>query len=104
MIACPKSPPLRDNAYRKWLRTQPCIITGIRAHDGQSVVAMHLGTAGRGIKTGDDETLPIMQYLHDHGHNIGETTMLREASPGWLLLKAFRALAREMYAEWKAGQ
>ena len=94
-----KRPPLRDNKYLLWLRTQPCILTGQYA-DHESIVAMHVGTSGRGMKSPDDEALPVCNSLHQEGHQSGEITMLREHAPDWLLRAMARAYAREMYQEY----
>ena len=104
MSPCPKTPPLRDKPWLLAQRDMPCILTGLRAHDGESVVAMHIGTGGKGVKTGDDETLPVMSNLHTGGHHSGEISMLRRAAPNWLLRLAFKAYAREMYRQWKEGR
>ena len=93
---------LRDPAYLIYLRGEPCLFTGLRAHDGESVVAAHIGTAGKGIKSGDDETLPIMHGLHMKMHNEGEVSVLRAEAPDWLIREVFRSYAREMYASYRA--
>ena len=93
---------LRDPAYLIHLRGEPCLFTGLRAHDGESVVAMHIGTAGRGIKSPDDEALPIVHGLHMEMHNRGEITVIREKARDWLIREAFRSYAREMYASYRA--
>jgi hypothetical protein len=89
-----------DRPYLDWLRGQPCILTGLRATDDMAVDPVHIGTYGKGMKT-DDEALPIRHDLHARGHHAGEVTMLRMHAPDWLLRKAFRALAHEMYAEYR---
>lgn len=96
----PKSNLIRDRKYLDFLRTQPCLLTGFSATEQMAVDPMHIGTAGKGIKSGDDECLPIVHYLHQQGHSGGEITMLRQNSPDWLLREAFRAYARQLYKEW----
>lgn len=88
---------IRDRAYLEWLRDQPCIMTGIRSTDRESVVPAHIGTAGKGVKSSDDEALPIIDHLHQLGHSKGEVSMLRKHAPDWLIRAAFRAYAREFY-------
>tara|TARA_Y100000310_G_scaffold320324_1_gene376662 strand:+ start:465 stop:773 length:309 start_codon:yes stop_codon:yes gene_type:complete len=97
----PRQEPLRDPPYLIWLREQRCILTGQYGHSGESVVPAHIGTAGRGIKTSDDEALPMRSALHNLAHTTGEITMLRREAPDWLIREAFRAYAREMYRKWK---
>lgn len=97
----PKSPPLRDRLYLDWLRTQPCIITGHYATEYEAVDPAHIGTAGRGMKSPDDEALPIRHGLHAMMHAAGEASVLRAHAPNWLIREAFRALARESYRTWR---
>ena len=95
---------IRDPAYLRYLRTQRCIITGQYGDDRMSVVPMHIGTAGKGIKSPDSQALPIIQSLHMEGHNSGEISMLRHRAPDLLMREAFRALAEKHYWKWKEGQ
>ena len=102
MSANPKVKTLRDPAYLIWLRDQPCIFCGAIANDGESVVAAHIGTAGKGIKSPDNEALPMRNSFHMACHQNGETNTLRLNTPDYIIRAAFRALAREMYAKYKA--
>ena len=93
---------VRDRKYLDYLREQPCILTGRVGHpEIESVDPMHIGTAGKGVKSSDDEALPVIHHLHARGHESGEISMLREVAPDWLLREAFRAYAREQYREWR---
>ena len=104
MTLIPKNKPHRDKAWIEHVKTMPCIITGMRAHQYEAVDPMHIGTLGRGVKSHDCWVLPVRHSLHQKGHNMGEVSMLREHSPDWLLRDAFRAYARELYEkEWKDG-
>lgn len=95
---------VRDRKYLDWLRTQPCLLTGRIATQLDAVDPMHIGTAGKGLKS-DDEAIPVLHSLHMEGHNSpGEVYMLRKHAPNWLLREAFRALAREYYKEWRGGR
>lgn len=91
---------LRDKAWLEHLKTEPCIFTGLRANHGESVVPAHIGTAGKGIKSPDNEVLPATDSMHKAMHQKGEIAVFRHA-PGYVLRMAFKALAHEMYAEWK---
>lgn len=84
---------IRDRKYLEWLHSQPCIIAGIRGE----VDPMHIGTAGKGLKSSDDEALPILHRYHAEAHQKGEISMFRKHAPDWLLREAFRAYAREQY-------
>lgn len=94
----PKLNPIRDRAYLDHLRGEPCIVSGYR---GEGVDPAHIGTLGRGIKRGDDEVLPLRNVFHTNGHQSGEVSMFRRELPDYVLRMALRALAREMYREWK---
>lgn len=95
---------IRDPAYLIYLRSQPCILTGFMGNDYEAVDPCHIGTAGRGVKSSDDEALPIRHSLHVEGHNSGEISMLRKHAPNAVLRAAFRALAREDYQAWLKSQ
>lgn len=95
-------PIIRDRKFLNYLRTQRCIFTGRRGSDVESVDPAHIGSAGRGIKSSDDEALPVIHSKHLEMHTHGDLTVFREAPPH-ILRAAFRALAREMYREWKNG-
>lgn len=100
----PKQNLVRDRKYLDYLRTQSCILTGLSAVEDMAVDPMHIGTGGKGLKSSDDEVLPVVHYLHQQGHDSGEVSMLRANAPDWLLREAFRAYARMLYAEWKSGK
>ena len=99
----PKRPPVRDKAYILWLRQQPCVITGLRTSANETVDPMHIGTAGKGIKSGDDEVLPVIHHYHALAHQGGELTMFRKWLPDDVLRAALRAYARERHAAYKDG-
>ena len=101
MTAVPKQNPVRDDAYLKWLRDQPCILTGWTATETSAVDPMHIGTLGKSIKSSDDEALPVRHEFHAFGHQHGEMSMFRKQMPDWLIREALRAYAREMYREYK---
>lgn len=91
-----KNPPIRDRAYLDHLRDEPCILTGLRGN----VDPAHIGTAGKSMKSSDDEALPVSHELHNAGHNGGEISMIREHAPNWLIREMARAYARQMYRDW----
>lgn len=102
MVSLLKQPVLRDQAWLDYLKTQRCIVTGLRGTDYDAVDPAHIGTLGRGIKSPDDEVLPIAHSIHVRMHARGEMNVLRAMLPDDVLRAALRALGREMYAEWKA--
>jgi len=92
---------IRDRKYLDYLREQPCILTGRIGHsEVETVDPMHIGTAGKDLKSSDDEAIPVIHHLHARGHSNGEISMLRLEAPNWLLREAFRAYARELYKKW----
>ncbi len=97
----PKRKPIRDRKYLDSLRDAPCIITGYLGCELHAVDPVHIGTRGKGYKSSDDETLPILHSIHLEMHRRGEMTVLRELLPDDVLRDALRALARERYREWK---
>lgn len=91
---------LRDRKYLDHLRTERCLITGQYGDESDAVDPMHIGTAGKGLKSPDNEALPIKHSLHVMAHQNGEISMFRRHAPDWLLRSALRAYARELYGEW----
>ncbi len=104
MTANPKLTIVRDRKYLDWLRTQPCVICGVSATQYLAVDPAHIGTLGKGIKSSDDEALPIKHDIHVAMHQHGEMSVIKDNMPDWLLREALRAYARQMYREWKAAQ
>ena len=92
---------LRDKAWLKAIRDMPCIFTGLRATNCESVVPAHIGTAGKSIKSPDDEILPVLHSVHHRMHNGGGEIEVFRNAPADVLRAAFRALARELYRGWK---
>lgn len=92
---------IRDRKYLDYLRTMPCIVSGVRGDDYDAVDPVHIGTAGKGLKSPDDEALPIRHSIHLVCHTVGEMTTLRRLMPDWLLREALRAYARQEYRKWK---
>lgn len=87
---------------RKWLdrvRDMPCIITGRRSSDAETVDPMHIGTAGKGLKAPDNEVLPVLHSYHALAHSKGEMTVLREFIPDDVFRDMIRLYAREFHRE-----
>ena len=93
---------IRDRKYLDWLRTQRCIFTGALGCENDAVEAMHIGTAGKGIKSPDNEALPALHSIHHEAHCMGEISTIRAWIPDDVLRAALRAYAREMYERYKA--
>lgn len=99
---------IRDPAYLKALRDQPCIVTGRRATEDESVVPAHLRCAsgGMGLKPDDRHVLPLLNSEHQEQHRTGELPYWREriADDPVLLKTLLRLAARGYYEEWRDDQ
>jgi hypothetical protein len=109
----PKTPDhkrIKDGVFRdkRWLKAIasqeiPCALTGRYGCHGDQVVPMHIGTAGKAVKSPDNEVLPALDSLHKRSHGqdkaIGFHTMMLEVlkNDKHLLLDMVRAYAREHY-------
>ncbi len=91
---------LRDKGYLLHLRDERCIITGRKGSDTESVVAAHIGTGGKGLKSPDSHTLPMLQSVHTRCHQYGEMTVLRQLIPDQLLRLMIQAYAEKQYKEY----
>lgn len=90
----------RDRKYLDYLRSERCIFTGLHAQPGNAVDPMHIGTAGKGIKSPDHWALPALHSHHAAAHQGGEISYIRQHIPDDVLRAAMRALAKERYEEW----
>jgi hypothetical protein len=64
----PKDKPWRSKKYLAWVRTQPCVVSGGKAH------AHHIighGYSTMGSKPSDMLTFPLSPYDHDLLHHHG---------------------------------
>ena len=91
---------IRDRKYLDWLRTQPCLFSGQFGSENLAVDPAHIGTAGKGLKSSDDEAIPLLHTIHLEAHQRGEMSVFREHIPNWLLRESLRAYAREQYQEY----
>ena len=90
---------VRDRKWLDDLRDHADIFTGTRGDPNNPVEAMHLGTAGKGLKSSDDEALPVLHSLHVEAHQKGEVSMIRRHAPDWLLREMARCYARQYYID-----
>ena len=95
-----KAPVLRDQKWLDYLKEGRCIVTGLYGTDYDAIDPAHIGTLGRGIKSPDNEVLPVQHSIHVRMHSRGEINVLRAMLPDDVLRAALRAYARELYAEW----
>lgn len=97
----PKLNPVRDRKWLDELRKRRCLISGQCGHEYETVDPCHIGTLGKGIKSSDDECIPLLHRYHAEGHNTGELSMLRKLLPDYILREALRLYAKQMYQDWK---
>jgi hypothetical protein len=59
-----QAPPVRDEAYKRWIRSQPCVVCGTR----RRIEAAHTGPHGIGQKASDLSCLPLCADQHAEMH------------------------------------
>ena len=60
---------LRNKAYLRWLRDQPCALCGQERTEYLDVVPAHASGGGIGIKAGDDTCIPLCVRHHSLEHS-----------------------------------
>jgi hypothetical protein len=110
-LLIPKQEIVRDRKYLDAQHGLRCLFTGSQSGDHGSVVPCHIGTLGRGIKSSDDETLPLWWIFNATRNPVGyqpewrsEIEMLRLCPPDDIVLRAYRALGRELYQAYRASK
>ena len=58
------APPVRDENYRRWIRSWPCIVCATR----RAIEAAHTGPHGVGQKASDLSCIPLCQQHHADLH------------------------------------
>jgi len=93
---------LRDRNYLDWLKGQSCVLTCLQGTEYNAIDPAHIGTAGKGLKSPDNEALPILHSIHSEMHQRGEMTVMLEylSRNPRLLRDMARAYARECYQEY----
>ena len=95
----------RNKKYLEFIRKQPCILTGIIAHEYDPVVAAHqgiLGDKGTSIKTSDYTAVPMLDSLHKLEHQQGQATFWGKYPEIDIRTEIVRLLIK--YAESKRGK
>jgi hypothetical protein len=59
-----QAPPIRDESYKRWVRSWPCLVCARRG----GVEAAHTGPHGIGQKALDLQTVPLCRQHHDDLH------------------------------------
>ncbi len=91
---------MKDPKYLRAMNGMRCIITGRRGSEYESVVGHHVGHDRRDDRTAISLTVSEHRILHD----MGEASYWRENLCDAELIRAVKALAREIYGEWEEEQ
>ena len=59
-----QAPPIRDESYKHWVRSWPCLICARRF----GIEAAHTGPHGLGQKASDLQTVPLCRQHHEDLH------------------------------------
>jgi len=70
-----KEPPDRDEDYKKWISTLPCVACGRRNPEGND--PHHTETGGRGIKGSDYSCISLCHQHHQEVHARGKKTFAK---------------------------
>jgi hypothetical protein len=85
-----KDHPARDPAYRKWVKSQPSVISGeVPAGDSHHIKGHGLGGS---VKCSDYYTIPLTRAEHREFHAMGFQSW--EAKHGSQLMFALKTLER----------
>ncbi|WP_129543841.1 DUF968 domain-containing protein [Serratia sp. 1D1416] len=66
LFKIPKRERWESKAYLKWVKSQPCVISGIQADDAHHIIGH--GQGGMGTKAHDLFTIPLCREEHDALH------------------------------------
>lgn len=72
---------LKSKKYLDWVKTQPCVITGVYGVDAHHISAVGLG--GMGLKPSDYLAFPLCREYHDELHRHGAQTWEENHGPQW---------------------
>jgi len=92
----PKEKTPRDEAYLRFIRSQPCFLVGMSRIDPTipdcfgEVAPHHFGKGGTSIKCSDYETVPLC---------VGHHSMVHSEGCSWAL-RGFRKAAKLYKEEW----
>lgn len=103
-MECPKSPPLRDPAYRRSAQGRMCDVPGCEAME--TVVLCHIRlpeNSGTGLKPPDDESLFLCGKHHDEFDGRLPDGVYDYSKYQWIVRNIVIPLMRENYRGWKAG-
>jgi hypothetical protein len=75
-----KNKPWRSRKYLDWVKTQPCVVTGLPADDPNHMKGHGMGGT---MKPPDWATYPMTRAEHTHFHNIGWRTWEEKHGSQW---------------------
>ena len=102
MLANFKRPRVRDEKWRRYLATLPCMACG--STDG-TVVPAHINVGhegGMGLKGGDDLAIPLCMRCHDEFD--GRSGRHHHHRYWWLVDNLLKPLLRQRYQDWADGR
>jgi hypothetical protein len=83
--------PVRDEAYKAWVRTLPSLVSGLTPCE-----ACHTGNdGGMSMKANDYSCVPLTWFEHREYHQVGKRAFERKYRV------SFAAAARRLNAEWR---
>lgn len=102
----------RDKTYLDLIRSQKlrCAVSGRPSTPDDKIVPAHIGIAGKGIKSPDNECLPLKDSLHRRQHSQQVTMSAHEfwievlSNDPRLCLDMVKAYAREFHRKTMADQ
>jgi len=101
-----RRPSVDNEAYRRYLRNQPCVVSGFEYSEmgDQSVDPSHIsfGNFARGMKANIWHCLPLRHDLHlkcDSGNQAHFWQATFNEDP-WLCMEAVKALSEMKYLRW----
>lgn len=101
MPACPKSPPLRDEAYRKRAQRMPCDVPTCYMHgESGEVMLCHIniaGNFGRSMKAGDDQSFYLCSAHH------AEMDLHSRQRDRWIVQNIVIPQQQARYQRWRIG-
>ena len=102
-----KSKTYRSPAHLKWVRTLPCVVTGMESDDAHHIVSAGHGMSGMGTKASDLYTMPMARAAHAELHRDPKRwEQIFDHQSLWIML-TLAAKCEELYArvaELEAGK
>lgn len=89
-----QSAPWRCQAYTRWVKTLPCVVTGLPADDPHHLIGHGYGSVGG--KVSDLWTFPLNRSAHSTLHDMGyKSWEAKHGSQWWYVAKTMERAAKE---------